>query len=272
MFKKIVWGVLLVGLVAILTFGAIQRTNAKIGTETGEYGGGQGGGRQGWGGGQGSNGNVVASEAHEPVAQNQPDTDTHGTPVDLSGVNPGDLSQEEIDGLLFMREEEKLARDVYLALYEVWGQPTFKNIAGSEQTHMDEVLDLLEGYGIADPAAQLQDGQFANSDLQALYDQLVEQGSQSLADALKVGAAIEEIDIRDLQERSAQTDEAAIRAVYENLEMGSENHLRAFTSTLARRTGETYQPQYLSGEEYQKIVSATNGDNGNRGGRRGGRP
>jgi hypothetical protein len=168
-----------------------------------------------------------------------------------------------------MREEEKLARDVYLALYKAWGQPTFQNISGSEQTHMDMVLDLLKGYGLSDPA--LTSGMFSDPKLQSLYDQLIAQGSKSLADAFKVAAAIEEIDILDLRERSVQTDEAAVQNVYASLESGSYNHLRAFTGTLTRRTGETYQPQYLTAAEYQTILGSTvnggpaAGGQGNRG-------
>ena len=155
-----------------------------------------------------------------------------------------------------MREEEKLARDVYLTLGDEWTFPIFQNTARSEQTHMDSVKTLLGRYGLDDPAANNEVGVFTNPDLQALYDQLVEQGSQSLGDALKVGAAIEEIDILDLEEYLAQTDRADIQRVYENLLRGSRSHLRAFTSTLEAQTGEIYQPQYLTQEEYDAIAGS----------------
>ena len=94
-----------------------------------------------------------------------------------------------------------------------------------------------------------------------------------MADALKVGAAIEEIDILDLQERLAETDNAAIQRVFENLMAGSENHLRAFVSNIKAQTGETYAPQYLSQAAYDEIVSAAGQGAGSqgRGGRWGGR-
>lgn len=168
-----------------------------------------------------------------------------------------DLTEAEIDGLLFMREEEKLAHDVYLTLYEAWGLPLFQNIAGSEQSHTEAVLHLLDVYEIDDPAEGNGLGVFANADLQALYDDLVAWGSQSLADALKVGAAIEEIDILDLQDNLVNLDNAAIEQVYQNLLKGSENHLRAFTQTLARQTGETYAPQYMNPDAYDTIISAS---------------
>ncbi len=64
----------------------------------------------------------------------------------------GILTAAEEEGLLFMREEEKLARDVYLVLFDKWGLRVFENIAESEQRHMDAVLYLLGKYGLDDPA------------------------------------------------------------------------------------------------------------------------
>jgi hypothetical protein len=188
-------------------------------------------------------------------------------------VSTNGLTDAEIDGLLFMREEEKLAHDVYLTLYEAWELPLFQNIAGSEQTHAEAVLHLLNTYGIDDPAEGNALGEFTNPDLQALYDDLVAWGRQSLADALKVGAAIEEIDILDLQDNLNSLNNTAIEQVYQNLLSGSENHLRAFTQTLARQTGETYTPQYLSPDAYDAIVgnSAQGGAGMGQGGRGGGR-
>jgi hypothetical protein len=186
----------------------------------------------------------------------------NGTGTSVLEIPASELSAEESAALLFMREEEKLARDVYNTLYEIWGQPTFTNIAASEQAHMDEVKLLLDRYGLADPA--LEPGSFTDPNLAALYEQLIAQGSTSLADALKVGAAIEEIDILDLQNRLAQTDNAHIQQVFNNLMMGSYNHLNAFVGVLSMQTGETYVPQYLSTEAYATIVAGQTG-NGNQG-------
>ena len=169
----------------------------------------------------------------------------------------GVLSDQETADLLYMREEEKLAHDVYTFFYDVWGLPIFNNIAASESTHTASVLVLLTRYGFADPAEGLPEGQFQNADLQALYDTLIEQGGLSLGDALKAGAAVEEIDILDLRSTIANTAQADIRLVYENLLSGSANHLRAFVNTLQQQTGETYQPQYLATQDYEAILAGT---------------
>ena len=168
------------------------------------------------------------------------------------------LSEQEASGLAFMREEEKLARDVYLALYDEWNLAVFKQIASSEQTHMNSIAMLLDRYGVADPAEGNAAGEFTDPTLQALYTDLVAQGSESLTAALQVGAAIEEIDIADLQERMALTTHADIEWVYSRLNSGSENHLRAFVSNL----GGDYAPQYLDQASYDAILAARSSMNG----------
>lgn len=188
--------------------------------------------------------------------------------VEIDSVTDN-LTDDEIAGLIFMREEEKLAKDVYLGLYDLWGLNIFQNIASSEQTHTDAVKNLLDMFDIEDPADTSPTGVFANEDLQKLYDDLMVIGAQSLDDALKVGAAIEEIDILDLQEYLETTQDDKIRRVYQNLLRGSENHLRAFTSTLERQTGEIYEPQYMSRVDYDAIV-LSGSSQGGRG--RGNRP
>jgi hypothetical protein len=285
MFRKVIVFAALGLLAAAIVFGAVSyaqqpqagsaQAAAQPITSQGQYGPGQGQGISwGTGAGQGANGQSAATGAQLDSSAVAADTSAS---LDLSAAAaqphsgallpaPADLSQAEAEALLFMREEEKLARDVYAALYQTWGLPVFENIQASEQMHMDSVKTLLDVYGLADPASA-QAGVFTNPDLQALYDQLVAQGSQSLAEALKVGGAIEEIDILDLQQRIAATDNADILQVFNNLVAGSENHLRAFVNNYERQTGEAYQPQYLSWDAYQAIVSAASGNGqANRGG------
>jgi hypothetical protein len=193
-----------------------------------------------------------------------------GEPAELALPAQGELSSLEIDALLYMREEEKLAHDVYVTLYDRWGLPIFLNISRSELIHTNAIESLLDRYGLADPASS-EIGVFTHPDLQALYDSLVTRGDQSLAEALKTGAAIEEIDILDLEENLGQIDNADIQQVFENLLQGSQNHLRAFVATLNAKTGETYQPQVLASEEFQRILSNPTGNgNAGRGGNSGG--
>jgi hypothetical protein len=196
----------------------------------------------------------------EPTAVAAPLPETNEIIVEtavFSSVSTATLTDTEIEALQFMREEEKLARDVYLVLYEQWGVPIFQNIADSEQAHIDIVLSLMARYELADSTANLGPGEFANEALQALYDQLVMSGSQSLADALRVGALIEETDIADLENRLARIQNREISQAFNNLRQGSFNHLRSYANMLERQTGEVYQPQVLSAAAYADILASS---------------
>lgn len=167
------------------------------------------------------------------------------------------LSEAEIAGILFMREEEKLAHDVYSTLFDKWGTQVFYNIANSEQTHAEAVLRLIEKYNLEDPVGNAGIGIFQNTILQQLYTDLVSDGLYSLENALKVGAAIEEIDILDLETQlETIVDNQDITYVYENLMKGSRNHLRAFVRNMDMR-GIDYQPQYMETDDFNEII---NGD------------
>ena len=143
-----------------------------------------------------------------------------------------DISLTERDGLIYMRLEEKLARDVYLTLGKTYKQKMFVKIPESEQRHMDAVKVLLDKYEIPDPVVDDVIGAFTNADFKKLFDDLVAKGQTSFKDAMLVGIEIEEMDIKDLVESIEQTDNPDIKGVYENLKRGSENHLRAFTKHL----------------------------------------
>lgn len=145
-----------------------------------------------------------------------------------------DLSQEEIDGIIHMRLEEKLARDVYTTLGNTWNYKVFLNIRTAEQTHMEAVKRLLVKYGIEDPVTNDEVGVFSDSQVQALYDQYVLQGSVSAYEAFIVGKTIEELDITDLQNQLTNVvDNPDIIRVYQNLKTASESHLAAFNKCLS---------------------------------------
>lgn len=171
----------------------------------------------------------------------------------LMPVEP--LSESERQGLLDMREEEKVARDVYAYLNQIWNQRTFSRISASEQQHMDAVKLLLDKYGIEDPVEGLEAGEFKSETMQVLYGKLIAEGSVSLEQALTVGARIEELDISDLLNVISETDNEDLLTLWQNLVKGSRNHLRAFDSRL-ELFGLGYTPQYISVELYEQIVSS----------------
>jgi len=173
----------------------------------------------------------------------------------ISTIANSDISDAERAGLIQMREEEKLARDVYTTLWNLWNTQIFGNIAQSEQTHTDAIKTLLDRYTIADPVSNDTVGIFTSPVMQKLYTDLITQGSVSLLDALKVGATVEDLDIKDLEELIKITDNQDIITVYDNLNKWSRNHLRAYISNISRN-GWTYTPQYISQSAYDSIISS----------------
>jgi hypothetical protein len=149
-----------------------------------------------------------------------------------------ELSQEEKDGLIHMRIEEKLARDVYIIMGDLWNHKVFLNIQLSEQKHMDAVKRLLDKYNVPDPLTTDSVGVFPDPQFQQLYNQLIQQGNQSLQEALLVGKSIEELDISDLEFQLSFVDNPDIIKVYQNLKAASENHLAAFNRCLNIPTSE----------------------------------
>lgn len=165
------------------------------------------------------------------------------------------LSKTEENALIFMVEEEKLALDTYTYLGELWGINQFLNIQKSEQSHVNAVSNLIERYNLT--YSSLPEGEFMNEDLQGLYNQFVIDGSTSQLNALLIGATIEDLDIVDLEDQMQSISNGDILNVFESLQCGSRNHLRAFVGAI-NQMGGTYTPQYLSMEEYLNILESSN--------------
>jgi hypothetical protein len=176
-----------------------------------------------------------------------------------------DLTEADIAGLLLMREEEKMAHDVYVYFFEKYGLTIFDRISNSESKHAESVLRLIEHFELADPTIA-EAGVFANEELQALYNELIAIGDESVEAALAAGALIEETDIEDLQILIDGTENADILTVYGKLLNGSFNHLKGFVRTLSSYDV-TYEPQILTQEVFEAILATPNGNGsqGNRG-------
>lgn len=205
------------------------------------------------GGGDEESNAALTDETLDAAARRRTSTGTTPTAPTTTTT----LDANEAEGLRYMREEEKLAHDVYVAQFARWPRLTvFSNIAASETEHTEAVLTQLQRYGLADPAAGKSAGVFENTYLQALYDRLVALGSVSEVEALKVGCLIEETDIQDIRDKMALTDEASILSTYQNLLCGSYSHLQAFNRVLANR-GVSYQSQVIGQDLWNAIAAGT---------------
>ena len=172
-----------------------------------------------------------------------------------TGLNAENLSVEDKNALLFMLEEEKLARDTYDYLDGLYGLNQFANIKVSEQSHVNAIVGLLDQYEIE--YTLLPYGEFVNEEMQKLYDQFVEKGQIDAVNALEVGATIEDLDIVDLVEFIDAATNPSVIGVFESLQCGSRNHLRSFVRAL-ENLAETYSPQFLTTEAYNAIVDSIN--------------
>ncbi|MBF0162990.1 MAG: DUF2202 domain-containing protein [Magnetococcales bacterium] len=176
----------------------------------------------------------------------------HAIPV-VAQFSSGPLTTNETRSILFMREEEKLARDVYQEMHRLWGMSMFVSISRAEQRHMDAVGQLIQRYGLSDPTEQKNQGSFVDTHLTQMYQQLMQQGQRSVIDALRVGALIEETDIIDLENAIKETNKPDIIQVYSLIQRGSFNHLRAFAHGLELQ-GIQYVPVRLSAQSFDTIV------------------
>lgn len=168
------------------------------------------------------------------------------------------LSQNEIQTLLFTRQEEKLAHDVYIYAFNKYGIPIFQNIANSESSHMSAILLQMEKFNISDPLnGSTSLGVFTDPTIIQLYQELTAKVDQSAQQAILVGLTIEDLDILDLENAIAETSQTSLTQVYSSLKCGSENHMRSFYS-LAVSSGITYQPQFISQTYFDQIISSSN--------------
>ena len=162
------------------------------------------------------------------------------------------LSSREKEGLIFIWEEEKVARDLYASLYEKNNLTIFLDLVRSEQSHMDQAKAIIEQYGLSTPGED-KPGIFQNQTMQEIHDELLTEGLQSDQDALKVAATFEEISIMDLEKELAATETEDIRMVYQGLLAGSRKHLRSYVAELHDQ-GIEYAPRYLDKARFEEIV------------------
>lgn len=245
----------------ILTLGMVPAAVAQGGGNGGGSGdgtcdgtgGGNGGGSGGGNGGDNGGGNGQGSG---PGTNGSGMNGCQGALIErFDLLVPEELSGEEETAIIFLKEEEKLARDVYLTLSLDYGSAIFTNIARSEDHHMGLVDLLITRYGLTDPTEGNPIGVFTNPEIGALYTSLVAQGQQSLVDALVVGAIIEDMDLADLYHMIEMTDNLDIALIAQNLAAGSRNHLRAFMKVLGLNGG-TYDAQYLDADVMAEILAS----------------
>jgi hypothetical protein len=157
----------------------------------------------------------------------------------LLAVNLFALTPQEKKGLVFMYQEEKLAKDVYATLGKMYPNVRVFNIYRAEVMHESCVANVMRHYGITFPVRGNRTGVFADKKLQILYNRLIEKGKKSLTDALEVGIMVEVTDIEDLDKYLNSATSSDVIALFEFLRAGSYNHYNGFDRTLQYYTGKS---------------------------------
>lgn len=174
-----------------------------------------------------------AFAAGPPTDRPEPGTGPYATTVATAPLSDAEKSE-----ILFQREEERLAKELYRAFGEKYGVEEFTRIATSEQRHFDAMGRTITRYQLQDPSAGTQVGKYADPELQKRYDDWLQKGNESKEAAFAVGVELETKDIAGLQKSIDVSDNADLDRVFGNLKSGSEHHLNAFEA-LSR--GETPQ-------------------------------
>lgn len=186
--------------------------------------------------------------------------DTHNKTGNRMGGNinvdtpPAHLTQAEQDELSYMAEKVKMGHDVNDQFFHQYQIPLFENVRNSEQDHGDMVREELQLHGLPDPTAGKGRGEFDNVDVANTYAEMVGDGSDSLGNALRASAKVEETDIHDLDDALKDTSNPHLTQMYGNLRRSSENHLRTFSESLDGIGEGPYTPSVLSSDEYNAIM------------------
>ena len=152
------------------------------------------------------------------------------------------LDAELEASIVYMVNEEKLAYDVYMNLYnyhisDANALNALTNVAlNSEIQHIAMVGELANKYGLQNDS-NLPSGEFSLPEIQALYDTLFTQGLSSPQAALTSACMVEVTDINDLTVDIAlatSSNASDVVSVFELLRSGSYNHYWAFDSGLKK--------------------------------------
>lgn len=168
----------------------------------------------------------------------------------LDATSP--LTADEIEFLYAMREDEKLARDLYAYFWTRYPTaPQIQRISKAEESHIAAIETVLDYYEISYPAMSAP-GVFEDSTRQALYDELALK-SETMLEAFQTMAFVEDRDLFAYKMVQSQITNANLSLLIENMIKASTNHLKAAIRQIFVRDG-SYTSIYLSAEEYDAII------------------
>ncbi len=169
----------------------------------------------------------------------------------LVGCGP-QITETEAGDLQLLREEEKLARD----LFRDWSDRSelFGAVAHSKQLHFEIVGALLQRHQVTDRTLG-GEGLYVFPQLQTLHQELLARGGSTELEALAAGAELHERDLVGLEEAAGRSQLEDVRASLAEIQRGARNHLRGCVEELALQ-GVDYAPRLLSPEAFAAIINS----------------
>lgn len=155
------------------------------------------------------------------------------------------LSGQELQGLIYIVEIQKLQRDIYMALDERNINPIFNELYLADAKSLDEISATIEAYGQENPVLDRNVGDFRRTEVQALYDEFTYTVNNNLIEMLTFAVRMEEGTVDDISEFMEQVDgNEDIRQLYTDLLTGSYIQLNALNDEIKKtRTGIMPMPE-----------------------------
>lgn len=191
----------------------------------------------------------------------------------------GKLDFNEQTHLVFICEEEKLARDVYHLFDRRFPDlGVFAELEAGKESSRCAVEKLLRQYRVSIPRVNENVGVFSWGIYGRYFTEkflvVSNQGSMNPLSALYAGAFLEELNILDIEQcpkvivdidngikdaascGMQYTDNPAIRAAYDELLAESRRHLRILVNNIEQRTGPgSYRAQLLKPDELASVLA-----------------
>lgn len=164
------------------------------------------------------------------------------------------LTTDEIEFIYAVREDEKLAHNLYI--YFVTQYPTARqlaNIGNAEINHITTIERVFTYYEIDFPTLG-QPGVFTDENRQAIYTRLTAQGS-TLHEAYQVMAALEEENIVIYSKVASELTNPNLQLIINNLAQSSENHFKVLVNQITA-WGSIYTPTLLEASQYEEILDS----------------
>jgi len=187
-------------------------------------------------------------------AETIPVPDNNATAKTFIAISQAPLNETEKADILRLQEDQKYITDLNAILATQHPEITvFSNISRASAAYQASDNVILQRYGIASPEKAAA-GEFSSGKLQAVTDNDINTGSNSVRDALLVSARAEELHIVDLESAIGRTDNPDLRFIYRQELVSARNNLRTLSEWITVYKTVFY-PAYITVDYYKNLTS-----------------